>query len=159
MNARVLDACCGGRMMWFDKKNPDALFVDVRSFARREIWRNEAGDSRSFGVEPDLQADFRKLPLDNESFSLVVFDPPHLARRNGKTGWMQTKYGSLNETWRDDLRAGFAECFRVLKTSGTLVFKWSEAEISIGEVAALAPKAPLFGQRTARLTHWLVFLK
>lgn len=26
----VLDATCGGRMIWFDKKNPLALFVDKR---------------------------------------------------------------------------------------------------------------------------------
>lgn len=98
--------------------------------------------------------------MADESFALVVFDPPHLVKRNGKTGWMQTKYGSLDgKTWRDDLRSGFAECFRVLKTGGTLVFKWSEAEVCVNDVAALAPVAPLFGQRTARLTHWLVFLK
>lgn len=30
MEKVVLDACCGGRMMWFDKKNPGVLYVDVR---------------------------------------------------------------------------------------------------------------------------------
>ncbi len=23
---RVLDACCGSRMFWFDRENPDAVF-------------------------------------------------------------------------------------------------------------------------------------
>lgn len=26
----ILDACCGSRMFWFDKKNPLALFADIR---------------------------------------------------------------------------------------------------------------------------------
>lgn len=147
--------------MWFDKKNPEALFVDVRSLARREIWRGADGESHSFEVSPDMQADFRKLPLDDESFSLVVFDPPHLKKRNGKTGWMQTKYGSLGCAWRDDLRLGFSECFRVLKTGGTLILKWSEAEIKLSAVLALTPQPPLFGHRTGKTqgTHWVAFLK
>lgn len=27
----ILDACCGSRMFWFDKKNPNVLFIDNRS--------------------------------------------------------------------------------------------------------------------------------
>ncbi len=26
----ILDVCCGARMMWFDKRNPLATFVDKR---------------------------------------------------------------------------------------------------------------------------------
>ena len=26
----ILDACCGPRMMWFDKQNPLAMFMDIR---------------------------------------------------------------------------------------------------------------------------------
>ena len=26
----ILDACCGPRMMWFDKQNPLAVFMDIR---------------------------------------------------------------------------------------------------------------------------------
>src|SRR3990167_2291515 len=52
--------------------------------------------------------------------SLVCFDPPHFVR-NGKSGWVGLKYGTLNrKTWREDLRAGLQECFRVLKPNGTL---------------------------------------
>ena len=28
---KILDACCGSRMFWFDKNNPDVLFIDKRS--------------------------------------------------------------------------------------------------------------------------------
>jgi len=27
----ILDACCGGRMFWFDKHHPNALYIDNRS--------------------------------------------------------------------------------------------------------------------------------
>lgn len=148
-------------MFWFDKTNADAVFADVRSFPRKEIWRNAAGDSRSFEVLPDVKADFRELPFRGESFSQVVFDPPHMKRRQGKAGWAAIHYGMLAASWRDDLRSGFAECFRVLKTGGTLVFKWSEVEIPLREVLALTPFAPLFGQRAGRAqtTHWVTFIK
>ena len=29
-NKLILDACCGPRMMWFDKRNPQAVFMDIR---------------------------------------------------------------------------------------------------------------------------------
>ena len=32
MNAKsILDPCCGSRMMWFDRQNPDVVFGDRRS--------------------------------------------------------------------------------------------------------------------------------
>lgn len=27
---RILDACCGSRMFWFNKNNPDVVFMDKR---------------------------------------------------------------------------------------------------------------------------------
>lgn len=27
----ILDACCGGRMFYFDKNNPNVLFADIRN--------------------------------------------------------------------------------------------------------------------------------
>ena len=26
----ILDACCGGRMMWFNKNHPNCLYIDIR---------------------------------------------------------------------------------------------------------------------------------
>ena len=37
----------------------------------------------------------------------------------------------LNENWKEEIRAGFKECFRVLKPNGTLIFKWSEVQFPI----------------------------
>lgn len=48
---------------------------------------------------------------------LVVFDPPHL-NKLGKSSWMAKKYGVLGLDWKEDLRRGFSECFRVLGPMG-----------------------------------------
>lgn len=163
---KILDVCCGGRMFWFDKKHPDALYVDNRTMERQVIWRDKGGARKgrliSFEVRPDVMMDFRKLDLPDRSFTLVVFDPPHLMKRNGKTGWMKKKYGSLDrETWQEDIRKGFSECFRVLKADGILIFKWSEAEIPLKEILKLTPERPLFGHPSgkAQKTHWVCFMK
>jgi hypothetical protein len=67
---------------------------------------------------------------------------------------MAKKYGILNKaTWREDIKQGFDECWRVLKKDGVLVFKWSvEAKsgsrsIPITEVLKVIGKTPLFGTR------------
>lgn len=38
---RILDVCCGGRMFWFDKNNPDVLFVDNREMVEEIIWTDK----------------------------------------------------------------------------------------------------------------------
>jgi len=71
-------------------------------------------------------------------------------------------YGSLDkETWKDDLRKGFAECFRVLKPNGTLIFKWNEIDIPLKEVLALTNEKPLYGHKSGKKanTHWVAFVK
>ena len=70
----VLDACCGSRMFYFDKSNDRVLYMDNRSETHTLC------DGRVLNIAPDIQADFRDMPFDNESFNLVVFDPPHLIR-------------------------------------------------------------------------------
>lgn len=59
------------------------------------------------------------------------------------------------------IRRGFAECFRVLKPEGTLIFKWNEHEVPVSQILALTPERPLIGQRCGKTakTHWLVFMK
>lgn len=159
----ILDACCGGRMFWFDKKNPNTLFVDNRKIERKVIWRgtgNREGQVAEFEVSPDAVMDFRNLDLPDFSFNLVVFDPPHLVRAGN--GWQVAKYGALDRTtWRDDLRKGFAECFRVLKSNGVLIFKWNEHDIPLREVLALTTRKPLFGHPSGKQqkTHWVTFMK
>jgi SAM-dependent methyltransferase len=157
---RVLDVACGSRMFWFDRQHPGALFLDNRAERHELRDISSQGGSRSLVVAPDMVADFTALPLPSDHFALVVFDPPHLAS-NGSSGWQAKKYGKLGEDWRDDLRRGFAECFRVLRPEGVLVFKWNEHEIRVSEVLALTPEKPLFGNRCGKTakSHWIVFMK
>ena len=157
----VLDACCGSRMFWFDKADPRALFVDKR----RETWPIDIGTPGTVGrspivVDPDTLADFTALPFPDNTFAHVVFDPPHIEREEAK-GLLTRKYGNLTGDWRDMLRRGFAECFRVLRPDGTLIFKWAESDYTVREILTLTPERPLYGHQSGKFskTHWIAFLK
>lgn len=50
---QVLDPASSARMMWFDKKDPRALFGDIEP---RTV---ELCDGRGFAVDPDQVMDFR----------------------------------------------------------------------------------------------------
>lgn len=158
----ILDPCCGSRMMWFDRSHPDVIFGDMRretlTLTDRSHGREDG--TRTLCIDPDALMDFRAIPYPDETFYLVAFDPPHLVRA-GPRSWLAAKYGKLGKDWRDDLRQGFAECFRVLRPHGTLVFKWNETQVKLREVLALTPYRPLFGNTSGKKagTHWLVFLK
>ncbi len=155
MKAPILDVTCGGRMMWFDKDNPNCLYVD-----NRKLHDVELCDGRKFSINPDVLADFTNLPFPDESYHLVVFDPPHLIRA-GEKSWVATKYGKLGPDWRDALRIGANECMRVLKPYGTLIFKWCEDQILTSEVIKAIGRKPLFGHISGRKmnTHWMTFMK
>ncbi len=158
----IIDPCCGSRMMWFDRTNPRVIFGDCRKETITVTGRSNGrkDGTRTLHIEPDTLMDFRAIPYADESFALVSFDPPHLLRA-GKKSWLAAKYGKLSDNWREDLRQGFAECFRVLRQEGVLVFKWNETQVPLRDVLALTPEKPLFGQRAGRggRTHWLVFMK
>lgn len=159
---RVLDPCCGGRMMWFDPTNPDVLFGDKRrevlTVADRSHGKQDG--TRTLRIEPDTLLDFRCMPFADGSFKLIAFDPPHLERA-GPRSWLAAKYGKLGPDWRADLRKGFAECFRVLAPEGVLIFKWNETQVKVSEVLELVDTPPLFGHPSGRkgLTHWIVWIK
>lgn len=149
---KILDACCGSKMFWFDKENKDTIFMDNR------YYDDTLCDGRTLKINPDIIADFRHMPFQNESFYLVVFDPPHLIRV-GENSWLAKKYGKLkSDTWKEDIRQGFNECMRVLKQNGTLIFKWNEEQIKLNEILATIDFKPLFGNKRTK-THWLVFMK
>jgi len=155
----VLDACCGSRMFWFDRRDDRALFIDNR----QGVYAVDKGTPGTIGrspivVAPDVLADFTHLPFDDGSFHLVVFDPPHI-KRDEIRGTLTRCYGILRGDWKAMLKKGFAECFRVLKPNGTLVFKWAESQFPVKDILALTPEKPLFGHKTSKTTHWAVFIK
>ena len=114
-------------MFYFDKNNPNVVFMDCREL------EDTLCDGRKLEIKPDIIGDFRKIPFKDNTFSMVVFDPPHLLKV-GENSWLAKKYGKLSENWATDLKVGFNECMRVLKTNGTLVFKWNEQQIKLAEI-------------------------
>lgn len=150
----ILDACCGSRMFWFDKTNPDVLFADIRDEGHILC------DDRSLEIRPDVLIDFREMPFVDNTFKMVVFDPPHL-HQLGETSWTAKKYGKLLPTWEDDIKLGFQECMRVLQPFGTLIFKWNEHQVKVGKILETIDYVPLIGHKSGKLshTHWMCFMK
>lgn len=163
---KVLDVTTGNKGMWFDKKDKRCLFVDKREgeipMADNDLYRSNgiALKPWKLNIEPDILADFTCLPLKDNSFHLVVFDPPHAFF--GKSGFMAKQYGTLKDIdWKEMIKNGFTECFRVLKPNGTLIFKWNETDILTSEILKLTTQKPLFGHKSGKRskTHWITFMK
>ena len=148
---RILDVCCGSKMFWFQKNRTDTVYMDIRRFS------DTLCDGRKLEVKPDILGDFRNIPFSDNTFKLVVFDPPHLTKV-GRNSWLAKKYGQLNSSWPDDIKKGFDECFRVLEPYGILVFKWNEEQIKLSEILKNIEYKPLFGNRRSK-THWIIFMK
>ena len=153
----VLDMTAGSRMFWWNKQNPLAVFMDKRRVSYTLEYPDRA--NRQLDINPDVQWDWAKwgLPFPDESFSLVVFDPPHLIHA-GEASWLAKKYGVLTEHWQADLRRGMDEAMRVLTPFGTVMFKWNDDQIRLSEVLKAIGREPIFGDKRSK-THWLVFMK
>ena len=153
----ILDACCGGRMFWNNKNHPNAVYQDIRIDVLP--LKKKYGDN--FTVEPDIIGDFRNMKFENNSFEMVIFDPPHV--NFGETSLMAKKYGTIkNMNIKEDLKKGFGECWRVLKDFGTLIFKWNDQSINIKEVKKYFPDEPIIFNKVGtkgKSTYWFVFMK
>ena len=148
----ILDATAGFRMMWSNKKHPNCIYLDVRP-----------------ECEPDVIGDFRDLSqFPDQSFKLIVFDPPHRVQRHPSKTFIE-KYGCqlLPETWVSDLTKAFKELWRLLEEYGILIFKWTDHDIKVSAVQQVFPSDPLFQQITsgsgrrkrATRTVWFCFMK
>ena len=155
MSKKIIDVCCGSRMFWFDKQNPNVVFNDIRNED------HSLCDGRNLNINPDTMMDFADLSeIESGSMKLVVFDPPHMDSL-GENSWMAKKYGKLREGWEQNLKAGFNECFRVLDDCGILIFKWNETDIPTSKILSLTQHKPLFGHLSGKRsnTHWICFMK
>lgn len=154
----ILDACCGGRMFWFNKKHPNALYIDKRQRPKGFLEQRP-----NFEIKPDQIGDFTKLKYKEGSFKLVVWDPPHTIRTSGEeNGIIAMRYGRLMmDNWEITLIKGFEECWRVLENYGVLIFKWGGKDRKIKDVINLFSHKPLFGHTTDNKgnTHWMCFMK
>lgn len=142
---KILDVCCGSRMFWFDKNNKNTIYMDNREL------EDILCDGRKLEIKPDVVADFRNIPFKDNSFYLVVFDPPHLLKI-GETSYMAKKYGKLSDNWKEDIKKGFDECMRVLKPNGILIFKWNEQQIKLKDILNNINYKPLFRKQKRQNT-------
>ena len=147
----IIDVCCGSRMFHFDKNNPSIVFMDKRQHEETLC------DGRTLKVNPDIVADFKKIPFEDNSFSLVIFDPPHLLKV-GEKSWLCKKYGKLPKNWQNEIRQGFKECFRILKPNGTLIFKWATRDITLKQILDVIETRPIIFHKNNN-TFFLVFFK
>lgn len=81
---KILDVCCGSKMFWFQKNRSDTVYMDNREL------EDTLCDGRKLEIKPDIVADFRNIPFPDDSFKLVVFDPPHLLKVGEKAGWLKS---------------------------------------------------------------------
>lgn len=160
MDKKILDMTCGLRTIWFNKNHPAAVYCDKRQESFELFFGRAKTNKRTLKVSPDIQCDFTDLPFDDGTFSLVIFDPPHLIRAK-ETAWLVKKYGKLDEGWPEMIRDGFSEGMRVLKNDGVLIFKWSEYDIPAEKVWSAIGKKPLFGHHSGKksTTFWGCFMK
>ena len=159
-NKFILDACCGNRYMWTNKKHPNTLYIDIRKEEKGFI-----PTEPNVCIQPDVIADFTNLPdaIKSKKFKLIIWDVPHF---KGKriTGVLMKKFGCLNpETWQSDIKKGFTELWGVLDNYGVLLFKFSDYHIKFTEILKYIPEEPLIFNRTSSTgkseTKWFCFMK
>lgn len=151
MGRDILDCTCGGKMFWYDKSCNRVLYSDIR----KGIFYLD--ENRDIEINPDIIIDFTDMPFEDDLFSMVIFDPPHLLYA-GENSWLKKKYGTLPQNWQPYIKCGFDECMRVLKPDGFLVFKWNEEQIRTADLFKIIGQRPLFGDRRSK-TRWMVFNK
>ena len=151
----ILDVCCGSRMWWKQKKHPNTIYMDIRKKKKLFISRK-----KYIEINPDIIGDYRNIPFPSSSFSLVVFDPPHLIKNT--SGIISKKYGFLGDDWSKDIPAAFDECMRVLKDKGVLIMKWADIDIKPRQILSLLSQDMLIGTHTKKgvnNTYFWTFMK
>ena len=156
MQKKIIDVTCGAKTMWFDKAEKHTVYCDKR----RAEYDSDYRSQKHISIDPDIQCDFTDLPFPDDSFQLVVFDPPHVETLK-ESSWIAKKYGVLPDDWKQVIHDGFAECWRVCKPDGVIIFKWSDISISTRDVIDAIGHEPLFGHRSGKKmnTHWMSFMK
>ena len=117
---RILDLSAGHRAIWFNKRHPYAVYLDIRP-----------------EVSPDVVADSRALPPTiGTDFDLIVFDPPHV--NFGATAELSKQYGHhTTDEIRDIISRTAQEAHRVSKPNALLALKWNDHDQRLARILAL----------------------
>lgn len=139
---KILDLSAGNRAVWFNKRHPDAVYLDIRP-----------------EVKPDVICDSRCIPDLLNGFDLLVFDPPHT--NYGPNSNMSRVYGYFKtKEILDTIEKTAIEAHRVSNTEAILILKWNDHDIKLERVLKLMPQwEPLFGHLTkdgpGSKTYWV----
>jgi hypothetical protein len=100
----ILDPCCGGRMFWFNRSHPDAVFGDARSESIVVTDRSHDQDgTRTLNIAPDILMDFRDLPYPDGSFALAKQPTTHQVHD------LCSKFAQMvADDWRDKVSVGLS---------------------------------------------------
>ena len=155
---KILDATCGEKGIWLQKNHPLVTFMDKRK--GKYYYASKDCTKVRYNVEPNIVCEWKDAPFPDNHFDMIVFDPPHIVRKETTKSSMITEYGSLQpDTWNIEIKEGVKKLFDILKPEGIFIFKWSDnGGLKINNVLKLFPYKPLFGS-TKDGNWWLVFLK
>lgn len=64
---KILDACCGGKMFWYEKDLDFVTFQDVRAGVK------EYSGGRKIRIEPNHVGNVTDMDFEDETFDLVIF--------------------------------------------------------------------------------------
>ena len=53
---KILDACCGSRMFWYERNEPHTTYMDIR---KEILTCKDRNLEREIKIKPDIVADFR----------------------------------------------------------------------------------------------------
>lgn len=67
---KILDVCCGSKMFWYDKHEPNTTYMDIRDEVLAYTDRDVV---REVKINPDLVADFREIPLGQSYHQQMVY--------------------------------------------------------------------------------------
>jgi len=151
----IIDLCCWWRMFRYDKNNPLVHFMDIRKLPSWSIKSRP-----NFTVDPDEIWDFRNIQHPDNTFKVVIMDPPHLRSLWDKS-WMAMKYWKVSRERKVDMELWFKEAMRVLQDRWILIFKRNDSEISVSEIVKIFPIKPSIWQRTWKnnKTIRLIYIK
>ncbi len=128
------DAALLEQMLDFYPRTPPGRILDA-TVNRGRFWQSSQrpviGMDVNWGFRPDVSGDNRRMPFRDESFDVVIYDPPHIPNQGkDRSKDFNTRFGlvlkspAANGYNFSHLYPPFArEAYRILKSEGILLCK------------------------------------